>query len=73
MRMARAGVVLVGVLVVVLVATTALAGASAAAAAPARGSVSWSPPLTGDAVGIVVAGRTARLAPGRGSARDGAG
>jgi len=61
MRMARAGVVLVGVLVV----TTALAGASAAAAAPARGSVSWSPPLTGDAVGIVVAGRTARLAPDR--------
>ena len=61
MRMARAGVVLVGVLVV----TTALAGASAAAAAPAQDSVGWSPPLTGDVVGIVVSGGTARLAPDR--------
>jgi len=63
MRMARAGVVLVGV----LVAATALAGTPAASAATARGSVTWSPPLTGEAVGIVVAGRTARLAPDRAS------
>jgi hypothetical protein len=57
MRMARTGVVLVGVLVV----TTTVVGASAAAAAPASGAVSWSPPLTGEAAGIVVSGRTARL------------
>ena len=61
MRMARAGVVLVGVLVV----TTAVVGASAAAAAPASGTVSWSPPLTGEAAGIVVSGRTARLGADR--------
>ena len=69
MRMARgAGVVLAGALVV----TTAVMGASAAAAAPAGGAVSWSPPLVGEAAGIVVSGRTARLAPDRartGSAR----
>ena len=61
MRMARAGVVLVGVLVV----TTAVVGASTAAAAPASGTVSWSPPLTGEAAGIVVSGRTARLGADR--------
>src|SRR5689334_21127231 len=61
MRIARAGVVLVGVLVV----ATALVDSSAAAAAPAQDSVGWSPPLTGDAVGIVVSGGTARLAPDR--------
>ncbi len=69
MRMARgAGVVLAGALVV----TTAVVGASAAAAAPAAGAVSWSPPLVGEAAGIVVSGRTARLGAGPGPHRFGA-
>ncbi len=61
MRMARTGVVLIGV----LVATTALVGTSAAAATPAPGTVSWSPPLDGESAGIVVADRTAHLGPDR--------
>jgi hypothetical protein len=66
MHMARAGVLLVGV----LVATTAVAGASPASAAPPEGTTTWSPPLTGEAAGIVVSGHIARLAPER--ARAGA-
>jgi hypothetical protein len=64
MHMARAGVLLVGV----LVATTAATGASPAFAAPPEGTTTWSPPLAGEAAGIVVSGHTARLAPDRAQA-----
>ena len=57
--MARAGVVLVGV----LVTSTTLVGASPASASP--GTVTWSPALAGEAAGVVVADGTAHLAPGR--------
>lgn len=65
MRMARAAVVLAGVLASVPMAPTALAGASPAAATPGPQAVSWSPPLTGEPAGVVVSGGTAHLAPTR--------
>ena len=62
MRMARGAT---AALVGALVAATALVGASAANAAPGPGTVSWSPPLAGEAVGVTVSGRTVRLAADR--------
>ena len=66
MRMARgAAAVLAGV----LVAATASSGRPAATPRPGLpGTVSWSPPLAGEAVGVAVAGGTAPARPGpRGS------
>ena len=62
MRMARGAT---AALAGALVAATAVVGASAANAAPIPRTVSWSPPLSGEAVGVTVSGRTVRLAEGR--------
>jgi hypothetical protein len=51
------------ILAALVATTTAVATSTASAAAP--DAVSWSPPLTGEAVGVVTTGGTAQLGPDR--------
>jgi hypothetical protein len=61
--MQTAGALLAGVLVV----ATTVVGSSTADAAPAD-TISWSPPLAGEAAGVTVSGGTAQLSPDRAQA-----
>jgi hypothetical protein len=61
MRMPRGAAPVI--LAALVATTTAVATSTASAAAP--DAVSWSPPLTGEAVGVVTTGGTAQLGPDR--------